>query len=64
MGRFVALTGPSCVGKGPLCAALETLYPAVDTSSLAPDIDYGNASLKTCVSMTWARKSRKFTALS
>ncbi|MEN6391842.1 MAG: hypothetical protein ABFD04_15615 [Syntrophomonas sp.] len=26
-GRFVMLSGPSCVGKGPLCQALETLYP-------------------------------------
>ena len=27
MGRFVILTGPSCVGKGPLCAALTRFYP-------------------------------------
>ncbi|MEQ8175864.1 MAG: hypothetical protein ABRQ26_12430 [Syntrophomonadaceae bacterium] len=26
-GKFVMLSGPSCVGKGPLCQALETLYP-------------------------------------
>ena len=27
MGRFVILSGPSCVGKGPLCAALTRFYP-------------------------------------
>ncbi len=27
MGRFVVLSGPSCVGKGPLCAALARFYP-------------------------------------
>ncbi len=27
MGRFVILTGPSCVGKGPLCEALGKFYP-------------------------------------
>ena len=27
MGRLVVLTGPSCVGKGPLCAALARFYP-------------------------------------
>ena len=27
MGRLVILAGPSCVGKGPLCAALERRYP-------------------------------------
>ena len=27
MGRLVVLSGPSCVGKGPLRAALETFYP-------------------------------------
>lgn len=26
-GRFVMLSGPSCVGKGPLCQSLQTLYP-------------------------------------
>lgn len=25
--RLVVLSGPSCVGKGPLCSALETFYP-------------------------------------
>jgi guanylate kinase len=29
MGRLVVLSGPSCVGKGPLFAALRKLYPAV-----------------------------------
>lgn len=27
MGRFVILSGPSCVGKGPLCAALKRHHP-------------------------------------
>ena len=27
MGRLVILSGPSCVGKGPLCAALRKFYP-------------------------------------
>jgi len=27
MGRLVILSGPSCVGKGPLCAALAKFYP-------------------------------------
>jgi guanylate kinase len=27
MGRLVLLSGPSCVGKGPLCAALDRLHP-------------------------------------
>ena len=27
MGRFIILSGPSCVGKGPLCEALRRLYP-------------------------------------
>lgn len=27
MGRFVMLSGPSCVGKGPLHSALKTFYP-------------------------------------
>jgi guanylate kinase len=27
VGRFVILSGPSCVGKGPLCAALARFYP-------------------------------------
>jgi guanylate kinase len=26
-GRLIILSGPSCVGKGPLCQALETFYP-------------------------------------
>ena len=29
MGRLVILTGPSCVGKGPLCATLERFYPHI-----------------------------------
>jgi guanylate kinase len=29
MGRLVVLSGPSCVGKGPLFAALKKFYPAV-----------------------------------
>lgn len=28
-GRFVILSGPSCVGKGPLCQALAALYPGM-----------------------------------
>ncbi len=27
IGRLVMLSGPSCVGKGPLCDALRTFYP-------------------------------------
>ena len=27
MGRFIILSGPSCVGKGPLCEALRRLHP-------------------------------------
>ncbi|KUG02468.1 guanylate kinase [hydrocarbon metagenome] len=27
IGRLVVLSGPSCVGKGPLCNALQTFYP-------------------------------------
>ncbi len=27
IGRLVMLSGPSCVGKGPLCNALRTFYP-------------------------------------
>jgi len=27
MGRLVVLSGPSCAGKGPLCAALEKYHP-------------------------------------
>jgi len=27
MGRFVMLSGPSCVGKGPLHSALKRFYP-------------------------------------
>ncbi len=26
-GRLIILSGPSCVGKGPLCHALQTFYP-------------------------------------
>lgn len=26
-GRMIILSGPSCVGKGPLCSALKTFYP-------------------------------------
>lgn len=29
MGQLVILSGPSCVGKGPLCAALRKFYPHV-----------------------------------
>lgn len=28
-GRLIVLSGPSCVGKGPLCHALKTLYPGL-----------------------------------
>ena len=27
MSRFVVLSGPSCIGKGPLCKALQKFYP-------------------------------------
>ena len=27
MGRLIVLSGPSCVGKGPLCAAIKKFYP-------------------------------------
>lgn len=29
MGRLVILSGPSCVGKGPLCAAVRVFYPEI-----------------------------------
>ena len=29
MGKFVILSGPSCIGKGPLFAALRRLYPEI-----------------------------------
>lgn len=35
MGRLILLSGPSCIGKGPLCAALFRLYPAI-TAHLSP----------------------------
>ncbi len=31
MGRFVMLSGPSCVGKGPLHSALKRFYPALES---------------------------------
>jgi guanylate kinase len=27
MNRFIVLSGPSCIGKGPLCKALQKFYP-------------------------------------
>jgi guanylate kinase len=30
MGRFVMLSGPSCVGKGPLHNALKRFYPYLE----------------------------------
>ncbi|HID63097.1 MAG TPA: hypothetical protein EYP49_10210, partial [Anaerolineae bacterium] len=30
MGRFVMLSGPSCVGKGPLHNALKRFYPDIE----------------------------------
>ncbi len=27
IGKLIMLSGPSCVGKGPLCSALQTFYP-------------------------------------
>lgn len=30
-GKFIMLSGPSCVGKGPLCQALKTLYPELES---------------------------------
>jgi guanylate kinase len=29
VGRLVVLSGPSCVGKGPLSAGLKRFYPAL-----------------------------------
>ncbi|HWP96871.1 MAG TPA: hypothetical protein VN426_08460 [Syntrophomonadaceae bacterium] len=29
-GRFIMLSGPSCVGKGPLCQALKNFYPDLE----------------------------------
>lgn len=41
MPRFVMLSGPSCVGKGPLHAALKRLYPEI-AASLEPVVLYNS----------------------
>jgi guanylate kinase len=41
MGRFVILAGPSCVGKGPLHAALKRLHPEL-ASPLRPVVLYNS----------------------
>jgi guanylate kinase len=41
MGRLVVLSGPSCVGKGPLCAALRRLHPEL-AEPLQPVILYND----------------------
>ena len=41
MGKFVILSGPSCIGKGPLFAALRRLYPDI-ASQLKPLVLYND----------------------
>ena len=41
MGRLVILSGPSCVGKGPLFAALRRFYPEL-AASLRPIVLYNS----------------------
>jgi guanylate kinase len=43
MGRFVVFSGPSCVGKGPLCAALARFYPDL-WGTLTPMVRYDSRS--------------------
>lgn len=43
MGRFVILSGPSCVGKGPLHQALKRLYPEL-ANKLKPLVLYNSRS--------------------
>ncbi len=43
MGRLVILSGPSCVGKGPLCAALQKFYPEI-VEELTPHVLYNSRS--------------------
>ena len=41
MARFVVVSGPSCVGKGPLHAALQRLYPEL-AANLEPVVLYND----------------------
>ncbi len=41
MARFVLLSGPSCIGKGPLVAALERLRPDL-AKRLSPLVAYND----------------------
>lgn len=41
MTRFIVLSGPSCIGKGPLCAALGHVYPAL-AATLTPLVLYND----------------------
>ena len=41
MGRLVIVSGPSCVGKGPLLAALRKFYPDL-AASLTPIVPYND----------------------
>lgn len=41
MGRFIIVTGPSCIGKGPLHAAIKRLYPDL-AENLQPLVLYND----------------------
>lgn len=41
MGRFIIVTGPSCIGKGPLHAAVKRLYPGL-AENLQPLVLYND----------------------
>ncbi|MFC1509770.1 hypothetical protein ACFL60_08840 [Candidatus Omnitrophota bacterium] len=47
MGRFVLLSGPSCVGKGPLLRALSKLYPET-TEKLQKVVLYNGRERRPC----------------
>ncbi len=43
MGRLIILSGPSCVGKSPLCTALHKFYPDI-CKSISPLVVYHSRS--------------------
>jgi guanylate kinase len=43
MGRFIILSGPSCIGKGPLCSAVAKFYPEI-SSRLKKLVRYNSRS--------------------
>lgn len=45
MRKFVVLSGPSCIGKGPLFAALRRLYPAL-AITLKPIVLYNDRAVR------------------